>query len=83
MGQFVNNNSALLLLLAITGFVVLLGWDHRRSKKALAIIAGVTLVLALGYSQARIEASDIASAAAFDAAIGGGSPVVVEVFSNT
>ena len=83
MSQFVNNNSALLILLAFSAIVLLLGWDHRRSKKALAIIAGVTLVLALGYSQARIEATDIASAAALDATIGGGGPVVMEVFSNT
>ena len=83
MGEFINNNSALLLLIAFAGIVLLLGWDHRRSKRALAIIAVVTLVLAAGYMQARIEASDIESAASLDAAIGGGTPVVMEVFSNT
>ena len=83
MSQFINNNSALLLLLVLSGFVVLLGWEHRRSKKALAIIAAVTLVLALGYGQARIEATDIASTAALDARLGAGGPVVMEVFSNT
>ena len=83
MSQFVNNHSALLLLLAFIGIVVLLGWVHQRSKKTLAIIAVVTLVLALVYSQARIEDSDITSTAALDAAIEEGFPVVMEVFSNT
>jgi CHASE2 domain-containing sensor protein len=83
MGDFINNNSALLLLIACAGTVLLLGWDRRRSKRALAIIAVVTLVLAAGYMQARIEASDIESVASLDATLDGGTPVVMEVFSNT
>ena len=83
MRELVNNHSALLILIAFAGIVLLLAWDHRRSTRALAIIAVVTLVLAAGYMQARIDASDVESIASLDATIGGGTPVVIEVFSNT
>ena len=83
MRELINNNSALLILIAFAGIVLLLAWDHRRSKRALAIIAVLTLVLSAGYMQARIDASDVESVASLDATIGGGTPVVMEVFSNT
>ena len=82
MHEFVNHHSALLILIALAGIVLLLAWGHRRSKRSLALIAVVTLVLSAGYMQARIDASDIESIASLDTILGG-TPVVMEVFSNT
>ncbi len=83
MAAFINNNSALLIGVVFLGFIALLAWDHRDSKKALAVLTAISLVLAFGYLSARQGPSDVATIAEVDGIIGSGAPVVLEVYSDS
>ena len=83
MAELLNNNSALIILVLLAGVVGLFGWEHRRSKRALAVIAAIVVVLSAGYLSARNGPSDVASIAEVDAILAAGVPVVLEVYSDT
>ena len=83
MAQFINHNSALLLLLlAFGGMVVLFAWPYRRNLRVLAIIAAVVAVLFAGYWNVRTGPSTVPDIAGVDVMIGAGAPVLVEVYSD-
>jgi len=69
-----------ILVLGVGG---IFAWDHRRSWKAVASIALVFFVLSAGYWTARTGPSDIASIAEVDAVLASGSPVVLQLYSDT
>ena len=82
MGEFLNNNSAVILigiLLIILGWYA---WDYRRSKRALAVFAALAIVIVGGYAGARHGPSDVATLAEVDAVLAAGVPVVLEVYSD-
>ncbi len=82
MGQFINHNSALLLMLVFGGMVVLFAWPYRRNLRALAAIAAVVAVLFAGYWNVRTGPSTVPDIAGVDVALGAGTPVLVEVYSD-
>ena len=82
MGEFINNNSVTLIGLLVFGVAAMFAWDHRRSWRSLAVIAGVLLVLFGGYWTSRHGPSDVASIAEVDIVLAAGSPVVLEVYSD-
>lgn len=79
----INSNSALLAVVLLLAAAAWTAWEHRRNKVVLASIAIVLLLLAAGYSQARHGPSDVSSLSGFDALLASGSPVVLEVYSDT
>lgn len=83
MLELINRNSALLAVVLLLAAVAWTAWDYRRNKAVLAGIAVVLLVVAAGYSQARHGPSDASSLTGFDALLAAGSPVVLEVYSDT
>ncbi|MBM3940898.1 MAG: thioredoxin family protein [SAR202 cluster bacterium] len=83
MRQFLNENSAALLLIAIGVFLALQVWEYRRRPKALAILGVVVVVIGAGYWQARGGPSNIARAAELDALVATGRPVLLEAYSDT
>lgn len=83
MPEFINNNSALILafvLLLTVGWFI---WDYRRNKKVLMAIIAIVLVLGAGYAQTRHGPSDVDSVEAFDALLAQGTPIVLEIYSDT
>jgi len=82
VGEFINNNSAALVGLLVLGVGAMFAWDHRRSWRSLAVIAGVLLVLFAGYWTSRSGPSDVASIVEVDAVLAAGAPVVLEVYSD-
>ena len=83
MGEFINNNSLWIVGVLVVGIAVMFAWEHRDSKRALAVIAAVLVVLASGYWTSRTGASDVQSIAEVDSVLALGLPVVVEVFSDS
>ena len=59
MVEFINHNSAVLILGFFAGLIFLLGWNFRRSNKSLAVIALTLSVLVIGYAQTRVEGPGI------------------------
>ena len=82
MAGFLNNNSALILLILLVLVVGLFAWEHRRSKRGLAVIAAIVVVLGAGYATARSGPSDVATLAEVDVVLAGGAPVVMEIYSD-
>ena len=82
MGAFINNNSAMILVGLLVAVLGWHAWDYRRSKRALAVIAAVAVVLVGGYASARHGPSDVATLAEVDRLLGAGTPVVLEVYSD-
>ena len=82
MAAFVNHNSAIILLVLVAGVAAMLAWEHRRSWRALGVIAFVVLVLSAGYADARHGPSDVATIAEVEGLLAAGHPVVLEVYSD-
>ncbi len=83
VAEFVNNNSAVLVAVAFLGIMGMFAWDHRRSTRALLAMGAVTLVLAGGFWTSREGPSDVATIAEVDRIVGSGTPVVLEVYSDS
>jgi thiol:disulfide interchange protein len=83
MSEFINNNSATILAVLILGIAGMFGWEQRRNWRGLAVIALVLFVLGAGWTTARHGGSDIANLAELDAAVASGTPVVLELYSDT
>ncbi len=82
MGEFLNNNSAVILIGLLLIALGWYAWDYRRSKRALAVFAAVAIVIVGGYLSARHGPSDVATLAEVDAVLAAGAPVVLEVYSD-
>ena len=82
MATFINNNSALILLVMFVASIAWLGWDYRRSKRALGVFAAIAVVLIGGYVSSQAGPSDVATLAEVDAVLASGAPVVLEVYSD-
>ncbi|MCH7993952.1 MAG: c-type cytochrome [Planctomycetes bacterium] len=72
MGEFLNNNSAVILIGMLLIALGWYAWDYRRSKRALAVFAAVAIVIVGGYLGARHGPSDVATLAEVDAALASG-----------
>ncbi|MCH8849356.1 MAG: hypothetical protein IIC89_00860 [Chloroflexi bacterium] len=82
MGEFLNNNSAAILIGLLLITLAWYAWDYRRSKRALAVFAAVAIVIVGGYLGVRQGPSDVATLAEVDAVLASGAPVVLEVYSD-
>ena len=82
MGEFLNNNSAAILIGLVLVTLGWYAWDYRRSKRALAVFAAVAVLLVGGFLSARHGPSDVATMAGVDAVLAAGMPVVLEVYSD-
>lgn len=82
MATFINNNSALILLVMLVASIAWLGWDYRRRKRALVVLAAIAVVLIGGYLSAQAGPSDVATLAEVDAVLASGAPVVLEIYSD-
>ena len=82
MGEFLNNNSAVILIGILLITLGWYAWDYRRSKRALAVFAMIAIVIVGGYLGARHGPSDVATLAEVDAVLASGAPVVLEVYSD-
>ncbi|MCH7483353.1 MAG: hypothetical protein IIC95_11330 [Chloroflexi bacterium] len=82
MGEFLNNNSAAILIGLVLVTLGWYAWDYRRSKRALAVFAAVAILLVGGFLSARHGPSDVATMAGVDAVLAAGMPVVLEVYSD-
>ena len=82
MGEFLNNNSAVILIGILLIALGWYAWDYRRSKRALAVFAMIAIVIVGGYASARSGPSDVATLAEVDAVLASGAPVVLEVYSD-
>ena len=82
MGEFLNNNSAAILIGLVLVTLGWYAWDYRRSKRALAVFAAVAILLVGGFLSARHGPSDVATLAEVDAVLASGAPVVLEVYSD-
>ncbi len=81
MGQFINQNSYVLLVITlwvIAAIVVL----RNRTPRSLAIFAGLTVVLLGGFFLFRLEPGTSAPSADIKAQIGAGKPVLLEFRSQ-
>ena len=83
MGEFINNNSVWIIGVIVFGLGALFAWDHRRSWRALAVIATVLLVLSAGYLTSRHGPSDVQTIGEADTILAAGAPVVLEVYSDS
>jgi thiol-disulfide isomerase/thioredoxin len=83
MSEFINNNSAWIIGILVFGVGGIFAREQRRSWKAVASIALVLFVLSAGYWTARTGPSDVGSIAEVDAVLASGSPVVLELYSDT
>jgi thiol:disulfide interchange protein len=83
VGEWVNNNSVWILGVALSGVAGWFAWQQRRSWRSLALIFFVVFVLSAGYWTSRQGPSDVATIAAVDAVLASGTPVVLEVYSDT
>lgn len=83
MGSFINNNSATMLAVLILALAAMFAWEQRRSWRGLTAIALVLFVLGAGWTTSRHGPSDVANLAELDAAIAAGTPVVLELYSDT
>ena len=83
MGEFINNNSVWILAVLVFGIGGFFAWEHRRSWRALAIIAAVLVVLSAGYWTSRQGPSDVATIDEVDGVLARGAPVVLEVYSDS
>jgi thiol:disulfide interchange protein len=83
MAEFVNSYSAIILGFFIFMAAAMLAWGQRRNMLGLAVIVIVLFVLIAGWSTARTGPSDVANLAELDAAITAGTPVVLELYSDT
>ncbi len=82
MGEFLNNNSAVILIGMLLIALGWYAWDYRRSKRALAVLAAIAIVIVGGYLSVRHGPSDVATLAEVDAVLVSGAPVVLEVYSD-
>lgn len=82
MGEFLNNNSAAILIGLVLVTLGWYAWDYHRSKRALAVFAAVAVLLVGGFLSARHGPSDVATMAGVDAVLAAGMPVVLEVYSD-
>ena len=82
MGEFLNNNSAVILIGILLITLGWYAWAYRRSKRALAVFAAIAIVIVGGYLGARHGPSDVATLAEVDAVLASGAPVVLEVYSD-
>lgn len=82
MGEFLNNNSAVILIGILLIALGWYAWDYRRSKRALAVFAAIAIVIVGGYLGARHGPSDVATLTEVDAVLASGAPVVLEVYSD-
>ena len=81
--EFINNNSVWIIGILVFGAGGMFAWEHRRSWKVVASIVLVLFVLSAGYWTARTGSSDVASIAEVDAMLASGSPVVLQLYSDT
>jgi thiol:disulfide interchange protein len=83
MSEFINNNSATMIAVLVLAIAGMFAWEQRRSWRGLVAIAAVLFVLGAGWATSRHGPSDIANLAELDAAIATGTPVVLELYSDT
>ena len=83
MGTWINNNSALLIGTLFVAMVAMMAWDFRRTPKRLAVMSLIVVVLVAGYWDARIGLSDVGTLAEVDAALASGTPIILELYSDT
>ncbi len=83
MSEFINNNSATMIAVLIFSIAGMFAWDQRRNWRGLVVIAFVLFVLGAGWTTSRTGPSDVANLADLDAAIASGTPVVLELYSDT
>ncbi len=83
MSDFINNYSAIIIAVLVFSIAGLFAWDQRRNWRGLVAIAVVLFVLVAGWTTSRTGPSDVADLAELDAAIAAGTPVVLELYSDT
>ena len=83
MGEWLNYNSALIVLVLIAVMLAWFAWEHRRSWRALAVLAVIAVAVFGGYATSRHGPSDVATLAEVDALVGNGTPVVLEFLSDS
>jgi thiol-disulfide isomerase/thioredoxin len=83
MPSIINQYSAVLALTLLLAVLALVAWDYRRRRRVVVALVLVGVLLVAGYASARHGPSSVASAAEAEALIGGGTPVVLEVYSDS
>lgn len=83
MSEFINTNSATIIAVLILSIAGMFAWEQRRNWRGLVAIAAVLFVLGAGWGTSRHGPSDIANLADLDAAAALGTPVVLELYSDT
>ncbi len=83
MPHFVNQYSAYIALTLLLAVLALFAWDNRERRRVVGALALAGVLLIAGYATSRSGPSSVPSAAEAEALIGGGAPVVLQVYSDS